>query len=310
MSKHRWRLAMCGLLCACAAEEPQDPRDEPAVVPAPPDAGAPEEPVCQPEFGRAYIIDVLEFLPPGEGLDLNGDGTPDNALGLFADALNDGTAESIAAGHFNVLFDLTGWNGTATDPDVLVTIYGGTDADSPKDPTNDRMGNGRFMVDTKQFDLSCQTDARFERTTLEDGRLMAETSLWEWRWEDWGTIGIADFHVEFGFSDDFSHFTGQAGGVHTLCGLSNLYFPGRNVGLLLDFIANAVGMQPDIDRDGDGLEQVFGDGSTIARCTDGDGTVIEGSDCACDPRIADGFSMALRGSAITAHIVGVIDSHE
>jgi hypothetical protein len=308
MSKHLARLAMCCLICACAEEEPQEPMDEPAVVSALPDAGAPAEPACQPEFGRTYVLDMLEVLPLGEGFDLNGDGTPDNALGLFADAFNQGSVESIAAGDMNLLWDLTGWNGTATDADVQVEKYWGTDEDRPADPTNDRAGSGRFLVDTKQFDLSCQTDTRFERATLEDGRLMAETSLLEYRWEDWGTVGIADFRVGFAFSDDFSRIAGQAGGVFTLCGLSTAYFPGRTDGSLLDFIANAVHMQPDIDRDGDGLEQVFGNGATVTHCTDGDGTVINSANCACDPRIADGFSMALRGSAITAHIVGVIDT--
>lgn len=308
MKKHLGWVVASGLICGCTEEGTQDFRTEPYAEPSLPDAGGEDEPACQPEFGRTYVMDSLEILPYGEGTDLDGDGAPDNALGLFADAFNQGSAESFAAGYMNFLWDLTDWNLTPTDPELQVTMYWGTDEDSPADPTNDRTGEGRFHVGTAQFDLACQTDTRFERASLLDGLLTAATRLWEYRWEDFGTIGIADFRVGFRFSDDLMRISGQAAGAYTLCGLSSAYFPGRIDGSLLDFIANAIQMQPDIDRDGDGLEQVEGDGASIARCTDGDGTVIQGADCACDPRIADGFSVAFRGSAITAHIVGVIDT--
>lgn len=308
MKRHLgWVVATC-LTCACAADETQDFRTDPYAEPSLPDAGGDKEPACQPEFGHTYIIDSLEVLPFGEGRDLNGDGTADNTMGLFADAVNPGSAESIALGYTTWLLDLTEWSTTPTDPDLQVTVYWGTDEDYPAAPENNLAGEGRFLVSTAQFDLACQTDTRFERASMADGVLTADMRLWEHRWEDWGTIAIADFHVELGLSDDYSRISGQASGVFTLCGLSSTYFPGRIEGSLLYFIANAIHLQPDIDRDGDGLEQVEGDGTGIAHCTDGDGTVIQGADCACDPRIADGLSVAFEISAITAHIVGVIDT--
>lgn len=58
--------------------------------------------------------------------------------------------------------------------------------------------------------------------------------------------------------------------------------------------------QPDIDIDGDGLERYearMGGGGLpprIEACIDGDGTRIEGRECAMDPRMADGFSAAFQ----------------
>ena len=60
-----------------------------------------------------------------------------------------------------------------------------------------------------------------------------------------------------------------------------------------------------MDRDGDGKEQVVGDGTTILKCIDGDGTEIEGSDCPCDPRITDGYSVAFAGHGVSATIIGL-----
>ena len=60
-------------------------------------------------------------------------------------------------------------------------------------------------------------------------------------------------------------------------------------------VAVASGIQPDVDTDGDGRERFELDPATglLARCLDGDGTLVEGSDCAADPRFADGYDITL-----------------
>ncbi len=55
-----------------------------------------------------------------------------------------------------------------------------------------------------------------------------------------------------------------------------------------------LGLRPDVDRDGDGLERFIDENSdaTIDVCIDGDGTRVEGPTCPRDARFADGFSGA------------------
>jgi len=69
------------------------------------------------------------------------------------------------------------------------------------------------------------------------------------------------------------------------------------------------GAQPDVDRDGDGLEQLFDtDGNGfVDECRDGDGTEIVGTDCPADPRIADAFALELDYGTAAAEIVGVAE---
>lgn len=78
---------------------------------------------------------------------------------------------------------------------------------------------------------------------------------------------------------------------------------------MLDVIAGGCGLlplQPDVDLDGDGLETVLAEpGDGIISCTDGDGTtVIEGADCGCDPRIADGYSITFELDLVGAVVNG------
>jgi hypothetical protein len=46
------------------------------------------------------------------------------------------------------------------------------------------------------------------------------------------------------------------------------------------------------------------DGVSVTECIDGDGTHIAGATCACDPRIQDGYSLTVVGSAALVRIVG------
>ena len=98
-------------------------------------------------------------------------------------------------------------------------------------------------------------------------------------------------------------------GVIQACSLAMIPDPIFGSGSMLDLMLG-LGITPDIDLSGDGLE-VFTLSMSfpqeLVSCTDGDGTVVPsvpGSPCACDPRIEDGISMAMDFHASMATIVG------
>src|SRR5207237_167127 len=79
--------------------------------------------------------------------------------------------------------------------------------------------------------------------------------------------------------------------------LSRAYLPQLGSGTFLDLVLSQ-GKQADIDVDGDGLETIDYAGGQIVSCTDGDGTQIPGPQCVCDPRIADGYSIAVFANGV------------
>ena len=58
---------------------------------------------------------------------------------------------------------------------------------------------------------------------------------------------------------------------------------------------------------GDGLEtiEIDPETSTVLRCVDGDGTVLEDSSCPCAPEIADAYSAAARAELVPTTVIGV-----
>lgn len=78
--------------------------------------------------------------------------------------------------------------------------------------------------------------------------------------------------------------------------------------LLSNFLDIVVATQPDVDMDGDGLEQYVVVSGTdcqavIESCIDGDGTPIAGRDCVHDPRMQDTISAAFQFTAPTTTLV-------
>ncbi|MBI4509801.1 MAG: hypothetical protein HY698_09190, partial [Deltaproteobacteria bacterium] len=123
-----------------------------------------------------------------------------------------------------------------------------------------------------------------------------------------GTIQFVNTTMKLFLNEDFTAGIMEAGMIWTTCGLSRALFPGATGGSILDFAVSVLGVEADMDLDHDGLEKVKGDPAkgVVSECIDGDGkTRIVGPDCACDPRIADGFSVALRADLVLAYIDGV-----
>jgi hypothetical protein len=265
---------------------------------------------CEPTLGRTYILAVARFLPEGMGKDLDGDGDIDNALSFLAPILNQVIEDAIAAGASLFLFDVAQWADPPTpdDPEVIVTTFAGIDADQPADPSNNLTGEGEFYFLGQQLDVNCQPLSKSERASITDGVISAYAPRWRFSIGNIGSIEFASFDLSWTFLDGYHRTDGLATGSVPLCSMSHAYDPQLGSGSLLDLVANQPTLRPaDIDRDGDGYERAVGDGANgVKECIDGDGTVVPGADCACDPRFVDGYSMALELKGVRTKVLGIL----
>jgi len=295
------------LVAACTVE------DDPA-LPIPLDGeprAAADEAVattCDPDFGRVYVFDVLQLVPPEQGLDLDGDGEPDNALGALHELANEAIQDAIDVGYANVLIEVAPWMETRDDApaELGIALFHGIDTDD--DPSNNLDGSGTFAVAKEQFDVSCTPTSSFENVSFEDGRFAAATDDWTLFLRFFGGVEFTNLRVEGEVAPDMAEISGTAGAIWTLCSMSTAPFPGSYPGSWLDLLTNDSLLMPDIDRDGDGLEQVIGNGDAVIGCIDGDGTAIPGPFCPCDPRIADGYSAAIYAHGVPARITDIVET--
>ena len=260
---------------------------------------------CHPQFGSSFIVGQFAQSAADQGFDLDGDGTPDNAfavVGIGSDIWNN----LILSGSAIFLFDLQGLPAAGTpvaDGAALdLAFYLGV-AVSP-DPSTYFDGSGQFLAPASQFDVNCQTTANLDSLTVAGGTIEGHKATLGLGVHGLGILEFTQFILRGTLSADRQTFAGRLGGVASPCGLSQLPSPG-GAGSLLGLMINMDKTEPDIDVDGNGLDQIIGDGQGVASCVTGDGIAIPGSDCACDPRIKDGFSGAFDFSAVPATIVGI-----
>ncbi|MBI4508510.1 MAG: hypothetical protein HY698_02660 [Deltaproteobacteria bacterium] len=267
---------------------------------SPPRADAAPEFACEESFGDTYVLNKLQFMDPGTGLDINDDAVPDNALGHLGQFVNKGLNDSIRKGTSLILLDLI-----QSGNELFIDYYLGRDWDA--DSTNNLLGQGEFSVTPEQFDVDCVPRGRFHSVTRKGREFTARNDKWTWVYPGFGTVEFRQVLVHFVFNDDASGFDGNLAGIWTLCGASNTQFSQMNIDNMsfLDAMVNNYSLQPDIDVDGDGIEEVVGDGVRVAKCLDGDGVVLEGRECPCLPQIADGFSVSFSGTGVRAKIRGV-----
>jgi hypothetical protein len=281
-----------------------------------PDA-PPADAQCTLPPGVSWIFTTAHVVPADQGFDLDGDTTIDNVLGAAPNAVrsgaNDGLDAAIAGGELLMVMLMTDWSDPPTpdDPDLRFNAFQVYDADMPADSSNNLSGQGRFVVPISQLDLQCRSKTEADETTLVGGVLTARRDSWRFTLTTGlGALEFADAIIVTTFSSDFATGTSRLGAVMSLCTLSALAFPGDTPGTVLDALVNdeGIGSQVmiDMDRDGDGLEQVRGDGVGVLDCVDGDGTVIDGADCPCHPAIVDGYSVGMEFLAVTAQVVGTI----
>jgi hypothetical protein len=298
----RWLFVVVGLLGACGSESttPADLAMTPADLAV---AGCPLDGL------RGYFVSTLAFLPDGEGFDLDGNGTIDNRLGPIGSLANSQLTQSVTAGNTTLLFGIAGLAGPplveGDRPEVSTFV--GIDADMPIDPSNNA-SDGAFLISSEQFDVNCKSTAVFGESLVKNGVIESKSTESQVSVGSVGTIRFVNSRNRLTPLDaQLDTWDGVIGGIELACSLSITPYPGPNPASLLDVVVN-YGLQPDMDRDGDGLEQINGDGTTVKECIDGDGTVIPGRNCPCDPRIADGFSEDLRFHLVPARLVGVLNA--
>ncbi len=281
---------------------------------------------------QSVVVRQLAVSPSGEGCDLDGDGSVDNAfadsLGGATDFFQDAIDSALDDGSLIMLFDFLGLDDpTGQDDDSLyLGVYQGIDGDDPVDATNNFDGGSTFYVSTDSLDADGNPMGAMAGAIV-GGSLDA---------------GPEDISFSFPFGADEIVFilsraiasgdvAADGGGTRideitdgALCGgapagpmkLVPLDFgvpglPPTMLDLLVvgfDFLIEVTPTQPDLDMDFDGLEtfeDTDGD-QIIDECYDGDGTELAGGeDCPLNPEVADAYSMGLQFEAIYSNIIGV-----
>jgi hypothetical protein len=269
---------------------------------------------CAVPDGRSYFMRSLVLGGPEIGFDLTGDGEIDNEFGKLSDAARAGISavmqNSIDNGETMVLVHVSDW-GEPPVPDaadITVHIFSGIDADVPPDPSNNASGEGMFFASLDNFDLDCNSRHPSDEAMIADRVLSANRSVWSFALSAGGSVNFISTRMAATLEPDYGRAEGEIGFILDYCSLSSIPFPGEVQGSFLDALVNDPSLSvisADVDLDGDGLEQVIGDGVTFKECIDGDGTVIPGRTCPCHPAIADGISLGAYLSIVSAIIVDV-----
>ena len=280
----------------------------------------------QCEFERALIIQTAAIAPPTEGCDLDGNGTIDNTA---SSALNDQARQFLSDFLTNRSFQ--------NNPAVALLVFVGRDqqmltapwtafflggADTDTDVTDNFSGSEPFYVTMDTLD---QFGAPRWAVTGSAPSGSLTTAL--------GTTVIPLPNRAVLENQEFAHATltgnlmsnplGPTAASFRLCGVQTAASFHRipdqtggansNATILDDLVLGytlggfrITPTQPDYDIDGDGLEtfrDTDGD-QLIDLCIDGNGTQIQGRDCAFDPRIADGYTIAWDLTAVRAFLAG------
>lgn len=297
---------------------------------------------CGPDCAteRSQVINSLEFGGRGIGCDYSGDGVPDNALeralgplrGLLNDMFLTGAIED---GDIIMLMSMLGLEDASGADDDSLTVAWMQGEDADMNPMNNFSGSAEFLAAMGSFDVRGNPTASFASTIasrrlsggpedieipiallpleLRQSQLAGTTraSGGELAGIDEGLLCGAVPLTTFAFLPNLlDMFTGM---VTETCDGSDIP---ANLGDVLvggtprGFIFPLRGASPDVDVDGDGLEsfEVDETGTTgcqpvITACVDGDGTRVEGRDCALDPRFEDGFSAGLPFTSVSATII-------
>jgi hypothetical protein len=262
---------------------------------------------------------VDEVMVLGDRLcDLDGDGDLDNAIAdlgppyseLYPAAMTVAIQGSVDSGFYRFLLHMP-WveESLATmQGEVRVVAYKGLDVDCPRDAADDFTGDEEFYAMAASLDACGEPLFSWPGSRVEAGRLLGTRA----------PIAVAYGDATFRVMCEVAGRFGPDGRSLELdvCARADLADLGADFGDGLTVLEALLGggarigfegpgLQPDVDRDGDGLERfTLDDQGRIARCIDGDGTPIEGRDCSMDPRMADGFALSLQMHLASARYGG------
>lgn len=257
---------------------------------------------CQVTFGRAFVVKILSLFPSGEGMDLDGDEKPDNAAGILMPYINSVYERKIASGENRYVFDLILEPGTGGEQHAELALSRAVDADDPPDLSND-FSNGHYRIPAEEFDVHCRPRGKFDAAELKGKSLSATSDFliqvvpWSGTYE-WRKVRLAGTLTEDGLH-------GSMGTVWPACNAFRI--PSALAPNVLMLFVDQFELQPDMDLDGDGLERFEMKDHKLISCIDGNGDTLQGPDCTCDPRIADGYSFTWFAEAVPAVIDGIAE---
>lgn len=263
-------------------------------------------------FGPGVVLDDVRFSESGHAWA----GWAPLVNPNFATAINDGTM--ILLVEFRDLDDPTGQN----DDDVSIAIYVGTDTDG--NASNNHSGNAMLRVSQESLDSVGNPRALLPNASITNGRLTGSVQ---------GEIllflpGIGGVKIQNpSFAGDLVADSGntyvaelrnaELSGVILARHLEEVPNPVTSTCLadsMLDLVAlpclSFDGVQPDVDRDNDGLETfdeiaALLDGK-IDLCTDGNGTTFvstPSAQCVLDPAFQDAYTAKIEVGGVRAFLL-------
>ena len=223
---------------------------------APPE---PPPPLLEPE----YVMSKIELLSSEEGFDLDGDGTPNNALALlFEDPMigpvlggdpNEYIAKSIRRANLLLLLDFHDFNDFQQDDSVDIDIYLGSD---PDDERSNNFDGTPLTVTCSSLDEDGNADSQFNNATLQDGILQGEDGTFRFLVSFSNTeVLLQGAHIHAVFDPETQQITqGSIGGAVTFEDLEEVVKNDPEIGptfeqVMLVFLE--ANLDTDLDGDGD-----------------------------------------------------------
>lgn len=289
---------------------------------------------AEPFTGKLFIVDALRIAPRGVGFNL--DGKPcgggscaDNLVADLGPHANEHIDSGVTSGATLLLMEVVGLEDGFDGNDLSATIkfYTAKDADVPPQPLNNFDGSEccKFHVLASSLGADGQSIARagvriqsfrihpVRSFSLRFALVISEGDVRELTIDRARISGRLDRSLTTlseGLLGGAVSAASLAAIPNPYCNVLSSLCQGRSSPTLLELLAP--GIQPDIDTDDDGLEQITGgaDG-LISGCTDRRGRpippVFADRPESCALALDDGYSTTFQLSAVPAAVLGIIE---